>query len=99
MKYIVFAYSIILVFSAYFGYKKELGVSVISLFISLFLCFSTSFSLFYFNNFLKILISVLLILISISYFYDRKKSGNKINYSHHCIRFIFHGLIIYCLFI
>lgn len=99
MNYIVCAYSTILMFSAYFGYRKKLGVSIMSILINLCLCTSTLFNLFYSNNHLKLFISILLILLSVSLFYDRKKSGNKINYNHHCIRFILHALIICCLFL
>ncbi|HGS1240791.1 TPA: hypothetical protein ACL8A2_001796, partial [Streptococcus pneumoniae] len=83
MNYIICAYSIILMFSAYFGYKKKLGVSVVSILINLCLCTSTLFNLFYSINYLKLLISIFLILLSVSLLYDRKISGNKINYSHH----------------
>lgn len=99
MNYVVFAYSVILVVSIYFGYKNKFEVSVTSWFISLLLCLSSVVNLFYFNNFLKLLISILLLLISVSFFYDRQKSGNQINYSHHCIRLILHVLIIYYLFV
>lgn len=99
MNYIICAYSIILMFSAYFGYKKKLGVSVVSILINLCLCASTLFNLFYSINYLKLLISIFLILLSVSLLYDRKISGNKINYSHHCIRFIIHVLIICYLFL
>lgn len=104
MNYIICAYSIILMFSAYFGYKKKLGVSVVSILINLCLCTSTIvtktlFNLFYSINYLKLLISIFLILLSVSLLYDRKISGNKINYSHHCIRFIIHVLIICYLFL
>lgn len=99
MNYIICAYSIILMFSAYFGYKKKLGVSVVSILINLCLCTSILFNLFYSINYLKLLISIFLILLSVSLLYDRKISGNKINYSHHCIRFIIHVLIICYLFL
>lgn len=99
MNYIICAYSIILMFLAYFGYKKKLGVSVVSILINLCLCTSTLFNLFYSINYLKLLISIFLILLSVSLLYDRKISGNKINYSHHCIRFIIHVLIICYLFL
>ena len=90
MNYIAFVYSILLVFSTYFAYKKKMGVSKISLIVSLFL--------FFFNFLLKALISILLILISVSFFYDRKMSKKQIHYSHHCVRLIFHLLIIYFLY-
>ena len=40
-----------------------------------------------------------LLLISVSFFSDRKKSGKKINYTHHCIRLLIHLLMIGCLFL
>ena len=98
MNYIAFVYSILLLFSTYFAYKKKMGGSKISLIISLFLFFLTLLNLFFFNFLLKALISILLILISVSFFYDRKMSKKQIHYPHHCIRLIFHVFIIYFLY-
>ena len=98
MNYIAFVYSILLLFSTYFAYKKKIGSSKISLIVSLFLFFLTLLNLFFFNFLLKALISILLILISVSYFLDRKKSKKQIHYPHHCIRLIFHVFIIYFLY-
>ena len=98
MNYIAFVYSILLLFSTYFAYKKKMSSSKISLIISLFLFFLTLLNLFFFNFLLKALISILLILISVSFFYDRKMSKKQIHYSHHCVRLIFHLLIIYFLY-
>ena len=39
MNYIAFVYSILLLFSTYFAYKKKIGSSKISLIVSLFLFF------------------------------------------------------------
>ena len=89
MNYIVFVYSIFLLFSTYFAYKKKMGSSKISLIISSFLFFLTLLNLFFFNFLLKTLISILLILTSVSFFYDRKMSKKQIHYSHHCVRLIF----------
>lgn len=58
MNYIAFAYSILLLFSTYFAYKKKIGSSKISLIISLFLFFLTLLNLFFFNFLLKALISI-----------------------------------------
>ena len=63
MNYIAFVYSILLLFSTYFAYKKKMGGSKISLIVSLFLFFLTLLNLFFFNFLLKALISILLILI------------------------------------
>lgn len=98
MNYVVFAYSIILLLSTYFGHRKKLGVSTISLVLVFILCFSGLFGLFYLNIFLKISISIILLLISINFFSDRKKSGKKINYTHHFVRLLIHLLMIWCLF-
>ena len=98
MNYIAFAYSILLLFSTYFAYKKKIGSSKISLIISLFLFFLTHLNLFFFNLLVKDLIYIILILISVSFFYDRKMSKKQIHYSHHCVRLIFHLLIIYFLY-
>ena len=98
MNYIVFVYSIFLLFSTYYGYKKGMGISRISLVISSLLFLSTFLHLIFLNTFLKTLISILLLLISVSYFLDRKKSKKQIHYPHHCIRLIFHVFIIYFLY-
>lgn len=98
MSYIIFAYSILVTLSAYFGYRKKLGVSIWAIVISSTLCILILSSLFYSNIYLKVLVALLLILLSIILFIDRKRSGEKINYSHHCIRFIFHVVLIYFLF-
>ena len=98
MNYIAFVYSILLLFSTYFAYKKKMSSSKISLIISLFLFFLTLLNLFFFNFLLKPLISILLILISVSFFHDRKMSKKQIHYPHHCIRLIFHVFIIYFLY-
>lgn len=97
MNYIVVAYSIVLIISIYFGYKKNLGVSILSIFISSSLCIVTLLNLFHVNNYFNILISFFLIILSVSLFYDRKRSGKKINYHHHLIRFTIHALLIYYL--
>ena len=98
MNYIAFIYSILLLFSTYFAYKKKIGSSKISLIVSLFLFFLTLLNLFFFNFLLKTSISILLILISVSFFHDRKMSKKQIHYTHHCVRLIFHLLIIYFLY-
>ncbi len=49
MNYIAFVYSILLLFSTYFAYKKKMSSSKISLIISLFLFFLTLLNLFFFN--------------------------------------------------
>ncbi|SQF72198.1 Uncharacterised protein [Streptococcus sanguinis] len=97
MNYIAFVYSILLLFSTYFAYKKKIGSSKISLIVSLFLFFPNPSEFIFFNFLLKTLISILLILISVSFFYDRKMSKKQIHYTHHCVRLIFHLLIIYFL--
>ena len=98
MVYIAFTYSILLLLSTYYGYKKGMGISRISLAISSLLFLSTFLHLIFLNTFLKTLISILLLLISVSYFLDRKKSKKQIHYPHHCIRLIFHVFIIYFLY-
>lgn len=98
MNYITFSYSIILLFSTYYSYKKKLGISKNSLIISSLLFFSTFLNLFYLNIFLKTFISILLIMISLSYFYDRQVSKKEIHYTHHFVRLIVHVLIIYFLY-
>lgn len=99
MNYVIFTYSIILLLSTYFGHKKKLGVSTVSVVLVFILCFSAFFGLSYSNIVLKLLISMILLLISVSFFSDRKKSGKKINYTHHCIRLLIHLLMIGCLFL
>ena len=81
------------------GHKKKLGVSTVSVVLVFILCFSALFGLSYSNIVLKLLISMILLLISVSFFSDRKKSGKKINYTHHCIRLLIHLLMIGCLFL
>ena len=98
MVYIAFTYSILLLLSTYYGYKKGMGISRISLVISSLLFLSTFLHLIFLNTFLKTLISILLLLVSVSYFLDRKKSKKQIHYPHHCIRLIFHVFIIYFLY-
>ena len=98
MVYIAFTYSFLLLLSTYYGYKKGMGISRISLVISSLLFLSTFLHLIFLNTFLKTLISILLLLISVSYFLDRKKSKKQIHYPHHCIRLIFHVFIIYFLY-
>ncbi|TWS95356.1 hypothetical protein FRX52_00710 [Streptococcus sp. sy018] len=97
MNYIIVVYSIFLIILSCFGYRNNLGVSIMSILISLFLFVSALFNVFYTNNYLKLLTAVLLILLSVGLFYDRKRSGKKINYHHHLIRLTFHALLIYYL--
>lgn len=98
MVYIAFTYSILLLLSTYYGYKKGMGISRISLVISSLLFLSTFLHLIFLNTFFKTLISILLLLISVSFFHDRKMSKKQIHYTHHCIRLIFHVFIIYFLY-
>lgn len=99
MNYVIFTYSIILLLSTYFGRKKKLGVSTVSVVLVFILCFSALFGLSYSNIFLKLSISIILLLVSVSFFSDRKKSEKKIHYTHHCVRFLIHLLMIRCLFL
>ena len=55
MNYVIFTYSIILLLSTYFGHKKKLGVSTVSVVLVFILCFSALFGLSYSNIFLKLL--------------------------------------------
>lgn len=98
MNYIIFAYAILLTVSAFFGYRKKLGVSIWIMLMSLILCILSLSSLLYSVSYLKVLVALLLILLSIILFIDRKRSGKKIYYSHHVIRFIFHIILIYFMF-
>lgn len=98
MNYITFSYSIILLFSTYYSYKKKLGSSKNSSIISSLLFFSTFLNLFYLNIFLKTFISILLIMISLGYFYDRRVSKKELHYTHHFARLIVHVFIIYFLY-
>ena len=98
MHYLILIYSVFLLFLTCFAYKRNLGSSVLSVSIVFLLSLSTILSIFYLTIIVKILISLLLLFISATFFYDRMKSGKKINYSHHCLRLMLHLLMIYCLF-
>ena len=97
MNYFVIIYSILLLLITYMGLKKSLGGSKRSLILNMFLVAISFFNLFYECYELRISLCVLLLLMPLSYIYDRKESGKKINYSHHIIRILIHVLIIYFL--
>lgn len=99
MKYLVVFYSVILMVSTFIGYKKKLGTSLLSFFIGLLLWVTSFINLFFSNSFLRVWIAIFLIIISVSFFIDRTKSGKIINYSHHFIRLIIHLIMIYYLLV
>lgn len=94
MRYFLFFYSIVLLFSTFFGYKKGIGGSINSIINCLCLFIVSSVNLFGGSYLSKLFVSILLVLLSVNYFFDRKKTGNKIHYEHHFIRLIFHLIII-----
>ena len=61
-------YTIILLFSTVYNYKKKLGSDKNSFTISSFLFLSTFLNRFYLNLLLRTLISILLMMISLNYF-------------------------------
>lgn len=73
MRYFLFFYSIVLLFSTLFGYKKRIGGSINSIINCLCLFIVSSVNLFWGSYLSKLFVSILLVLLSVNYFFDRKK--------------------------
>ena len=90
MNITLFVYSLMLCMLAFFAYKNELGTSITSILLTLF----AGIHLLYTHIIIKVVISCLLLLISLMFFVDRRKSLKKVHLSHHIIRLLLHLVLI-----
>ena len=94
MNITLFVYSLLLCILAFFAYKNELGISIPSILLVVFLTFFAGIHLFYTNIIIKVAISCLLLLISFMFYDDRSKSLKNVHMSHHIIRLLLHLVLI-----
>ena len=92
-------YSLMLCMLAFFAYKNELGISIPSILLVVFLTLFAGIHLFYANIIIKLVISGLLFFISIMFYVDRRKSLKKVHLSHHIIRLLLHLVLIFNLWV
>ena len=94
MNITIFVYSLLLCILAFFAYKNELGISITSIIIVVLLTLLAGINLFYTHIIIKAVISCLLLLISLTFYVDRRKSLKKVHLSHHIIRLLLHLVLI-----
>lgn len=94
MNITLFVYSLLLCILAFFAYKNELGISTTSIIIVVLLTLLAGINLFYTHIIIKAVISCLLLLISLTFYVDRRKSLKKVHLSHHIIRLLLHLVLI-----
>ena len=94
MNITLFVYSLLLCVLAFFAYKNELGISITSIIIVVLLILLAGINLFYTHIIIKAVISCLLLLISLTFYVDRRKSLKKVHVSHHIIRLLLHLVLI-----
>lgn len=94
MNITLFVYSLLLCVLAFFAYKNELGISITSIIIVVLLILLAGINLFYTHIIIKAVISCLLLLISLTFYVDRRKSLKKVHLSHHIIRLLLHLVLI-----
>ena len=70
-------YSLMLCMLAFFAYKNELGISIPSILLVVFLTFFAGIHLFYTNIIIKVAISCLLLLISFMFLWIERKVLRK----------------------
>ena len=94
MNITLFVYSLLLCVLAFFAYKNELGISITSILLVVFLTLFALIHLLYTHIFIKVVISCLLLLISFMFYVDRRESLKKVHMSHHIIRLLLHLVLI-----
>ena len=94
MNIVLCIYSLMLCMLAFFAYKNDLGISITSIIIVVLLTLLAGINLFYTHIIIKAVISCLLLLISLTFYVDRRKSLKKVHLSHHIIRLLFHLVLI-----
>lgn len=98
MAYILFTYALLLTIFSFYGYRQQLGISVLSVIISSGFLIAAALNFFYGGSVLKALLSLLILALSWTYFEDRRRTGKTIHYSHHLLRLLFHLSLIYFLY-
>ena len=99
MNITLFVYSLLLCILAFFAYKNELGISITSILLVVLLTLFAGIHLLYTPIIIKVVISCLLLLISLMFFVDRRKSLKKVHLSHHIIRLLLHLVLIFNLWV
>lgn len=94
MNIVLCIYSLMLCMLAFFAYKNDLGISITSIIIVVLLTLLAGINLFYTHIIIKSVISCLLLLISLTFYVDRRKSLKKVHLSHHIIRLLLHLVLI-----
>ena len=74
MNIVLCIYSLMLCMLAFFAYKNELGISITSIILVVLLTLFAGIHLFYTYIIIKVVISCLLLLVSLMFFVDRRKS-------------------------
>ena len=91
--------SLMLCMLAFFAYKNELGISIPSILLVVLLTIVAEIHLFYTHIIIKAVISCFLLLISLMFYVDRRKSLKNVHLSHHIIRLLLHLVLIFNLWV
>ena len=98
MNIVLCIYSLMLCMLAFFAYKNELGISITSIILVVLLTLFAGIHLFYTYIIIKVVISCLLLLVSLMFFVDRRKSLKQLQ-SHNIIRLLLHLVLIFNLWV